>query len=176
MPFTKSIAKAWGDLFGSDLFSDFDSSIRNKTSRLLYDIEVSAPAELRDRAKEQGVLCLEAVNGAMREIMSSLEDTVKNRQRSISYSMEPYLRKELKGAYMKTLGFRGQGCVEEQKVGVSTLYFLHRVRQVYDNVGRATSSATFARTSKGFSNVETLQSLAGWTRLHLMLAESSGLV
>ncbi|KAJ2929967.1 hypothetical protein H1R20_g7128, partial [Candolleomyces eurysporus] len=127
-PFTKSIARAWNKLFKSDLLGGFEASIRNKISKLLHEIEVSAPEELRGRAKEQVIACFETVNASMREMITHMESTVNSRQQTISYSMEPYLREELKDAYMETLKITGAGSVDEQK-NFFRCY-------VYSNIGR----------------------------------------
>ncbi|KAJ2936142.1 hypothetical protein H1R20_g952, partial [Candolleomyces eurysporus] len=124
-PFTKSIARAWNKLFKSDLLGGFEASIRNKISKLLHEIEVSAPEELRGRAKEQVIACFETVHASMREMITHMKRTVNSRQQSISYSMEPYLREELKDAYMETLKITGAGSVDEQKF--LTVYLLSQI-------------------------------------------------
>lgn len=115
-PFTRSIARSWGDMFESDLFGQFEKATLDAISQLLQEVEESAAPGLKDRAKLQAEACSEEAKTALQKTMATVKETMTTQQKETSRLLAPHVKNQLYQSYMDAMEFRGTGSVARQKV------------------------------------------------------------
>lgn len=113
---TKSIATSWAKTFENNLFSKFEVKTMDVITKLLKEVEESCPIGLRDRAQQQGKLCLEEVKVALRKTIDVVSEELTSGQKDVSRSIEPHVREQLSDGYCRAMEERGKGSVARQKV------------------------------------------------------------
>ncbi|KAG1806924.1 uncharacterized protein HD556DRAFT_1325273 [Suillus plorans] len=114
-PFTRNIASSWSTLFESDLFTPLSSAVTECVKKLLADVEVSAAAELKERACARSSDSQEEVHLALGKIIKVVEGALVREQKEISRCLAPHVQTELVDGYDRATGQRGKGSVARQK-------------------------------------------------------------
>ena len=117
-PFTRQIASSWSKIFEADLFASFEREATAVIQRLLADVEASAAAGLKERAKGQGELCMEEAHVALRKTLEVVGETMDDEQKEVSRCLSPHVKDQLFEAYERAMEERGRGSVARQKVGL----------------------------------------------------------
>jgi hypothetical protein len=115
-PFTRNIAHSWSRVFESDLFGTFEQSTIDNINELVKDVEDSAAAGLKDRAKLQGETCVEEARVALKKTVDLVKETMNQEQKEISRCLAPHVQEQLIEAYDTAMEERGTGSVARQKV------------------------------------------------------------
>ncbi len=85
LPFMRAIAKAWVDIFLSDLWQPFMGAANKVIETLLQDMESSAiTPNLKDTVKMQADICLKEWTVALKKIVDVAEERLKEKQKEIS--------------------------------------------------------------------------------------------
>lgn len=115
-PFTRQIASSWSKVFEADLFASFEEASTDVIQNLLVDVEASAAAGLKDRAKGQGELCMEEARIALGKTLQVVNDTMTTEQKEVSRCLAPHICDQLIDGYDRAMEERGRGSVARQKV------------------------------------------------------------
>ena len=115
-PFTRQIASSWSKVFEADLFASFEKASTDVIQNLLVDVEASAAAGLKDRAKGQGELCMEEARIALGKTLQVVNDTMTTEQKEVSRCLAPHICDQLIDGYDRAMEERGRGSVARQKV------------------------------------------------------------
>ena len=115
-PFTRNIALSWSKVFEGDLFAALDKAAITSVNKVLKEVEESAAPGLKDRCKTQGVVCLEEVRVALKNILDAVRETMNNEQKEASRSLVPHVQEQLREGYDRAMEERGTGSVARQKV------------------------------------------------------------
>ncbi|PIL36747.1 hypothetical protein GSI_00436 [Ganoderma sinense ZZ0214-1] len=114
-PFTRQIASSWSKVFEADLFASFEKSTTEVIQKLLIDVETSAAAGLKDRAKGQGELCMEEARIALGKTLDVVNQTMTTEQKEVSRCLAPHICDQLIEGYDRAMEERGRGSVARQK-------------------------------------------------------------
>ncbi|RPD61950.1 hypothetical protein L226DRAFT_613292 [Lentinus tigrinus ALCF2SS1-7] len=114
-PFTRQIASSWSKVFESDLFASFEQATMDVITELIADVEASAAAGLKERAKGQGELCLEEARVALRKTLDLVTEAMNTQQKEISRCLAPHVQDQLADGYNRAMEERGRGSVARQK-------------------------------------------------------------
>ncbi|KZT72577.1 hypothetical protein DAEQUDRAFT_685625 [Daedalea quercina L-15889] len=114
-PFTRQIASSWQKVFEADLFASFEKSTLNVIDKLLKDVEESAAAGLKERARGQGELCLQEAKVALKKSLDVVRDTMTTQQKDTSRCLAPHVQEQLFDGYDDAMEERGTGSVARQK-------------------------------------------------------------
>ncbi|KAM5535621.1 hypothetical protein V8D89_010712 [Ganoderma adspersum] len=114
-PFTRQIASSWSKIFEADLFASFEKASTDVIQKLLVDVETSAAAGLKDRAKGQGELCMEEARIALGKTLQVVSDTMTTEQKEVSRCLAPHICDQLIDGYDRAMEERGRGSVARQK-------------------------------------------------------------
>ncbi|KAG2047441.1 hypothetical protein BDR06DRAFT_985189 [Suillus hirtellus] len=125
-PFTRNIASSWSALFESDLFTPLSSAVTECVKKLLADVEVSAAAELKERARARSSDSQEEVHLALGKIIKVVEEALVREQKEISRCLAPHVQTELVVGYNRATGQRGKGSVARQKTVFRDYVNTHR--------------------------------------------------
>jgi hypothetical protein len=117
-PMAREIAASWARLFDSDLFASTLQAERAEITRLLQEIEASAPPELKARCHAQSQLALREAQVLTANIIQNIKTVLTDEQKNISRCLTPHVQKELSAAYIAALEERGTGSVARQKVSL----------------------------------------------------------
>ena len=118
LPFMRAIAKAWVDIFLSDLWQPFTGAANKVIETLLQDMEGSAITQnLRDAVNMQADICLKEWTVALKKIVDVAEERLKEKQKEISRFFEGHVSGNLTEGYKAAAEQRGPGSVKRQKVG-----------------------------------------------------------
>ena len=104
-------------MFEADLFASFEQASTQVIQKLLADVEASAAAGLKERAKGQGELCMEEARVALRKTLDVVSETMNNEQKEVSRCLAPHVQDQLRDGYNRAMDERGRGSVARQKVG-----------------------------------------------------------
>ena len=115
-PFTRNIAHSWSKVFESDLFGPFEDATIRAINDLVKDIEDSAAAGLKDRARLQGETCVEEARVALKKTVGLVKETMNTEQKEVSRCMAPHVQEQLVEGYDTAMEERGTGSVARQKV------------------------------------------------------------
>ena len=115
-PFTRQIASSWSKVFEADLFASFEKATTDVIQKLLIDVETSAAAGLKDRAKGQGELCMEEARIALGKTLDVVNQTMTTEQKEVSRCLAPHICDQLIEGYDRAMEERGRGSVARQKV------------------------------------------------------------
>ena len=114
----RAIAKAWVDIFLSDLWQPFTGAANKVIETLLQDMEGSAITQnLRDAVNMQADICLKEWTVALKKIVDVAEERLKEKQKEISRFFEGHVSGNLTEGYKAAAEQRGPGSVKRQKVG-----------------------------------------------------------
>ena len=103
-------------MFEADLFASFEQASTQVIQKLLADVEASAAAGLKERAKGQGELCMEEARVALRKTLDVVSETMNNEQKEVSRCLAPHVQDQLRDGYNRAMDERGRGSVARQKV------------------------------------------------------------
>ncbi|KAH9943050.1 uncharacterized protein BXZ73DRAFT_40115 [Epithele typhae] len=142
-PFTRQIASSWSKVFEADLFVSFEQASNEVIQRLLSDIESSAAAGLKDRAKGQGELCMEEARVALRKTLDVVSETMTTEQKEVSRCLAPHVQNQLMDGYNRAMEERGTGSVARQKA-----VFHDYVARTKDHVFNGAADVIMTRLSK----------------------------
>ncbi|CAK5275569.1 unnamed protein product [Mycena citricolor] len=70
-PFTRNIAQTWQQVFEADVFETLLTSINARINALVNEVEISAAAGLKERARIQGDSCIQSARVALDQTVSS---------------------------------------------------------------------------------------------------------
>ena len=117
LPFMRAIAKAWVDIFMSDLWQPFTDAANKVVETLLQDMESSATTQdLRCAVKTQADISLTEWTVAVKKIVDVAEERLKEKQKEISRVFEEHVSGNLTEGYKTASEQRGPGSVKRQKV------------------------------------------------------------
>lgn len=115
-PMTRVLAASWAQIFESDLLSSFEKKAVQALEFLLSEFEFSCPVGLRDRARQQGQVCLEAARVALRSTIDIVNAQLTAGQKDVSRCLTPTVREQMLDGYQRAMEERGRGSVARQKV------------------------------------------------------------
>lgn len=115
-PFTRNIMHSWSKVFESDLFGPFEDAAIRAIDDLVKEIEDSAAAGLKDRARLQGETCVEEARVALKKTVDLVKETMNTEQKEVSRCMAPHVQEQLVEGYDTAMEERGTGSVARQKV------------------------------------------------------------
>ncbi|KAG1886363.1 uncharacterized protein F5891DRAFT_1120509 [Suillus fuscotomentosus] len=125
-PFTRNIASSWSTIFESDLFTPLSSAVTECVKKLLADVEVSAVAELKERACARSSDSQEEVHLTLGKIIEVVEGALVREQKEISRCLAPHVQTELVDGYNRATRQRGKGSVARQKTVFRDYVNTHR--------------------------------------------------
>ncbi|KAJ7744514.1 hypothetical protein DFH07DRAFT_25631 [Mycena maculata] len=114
-PFTRNIAQKWQEVFEADVFSSLLTATIGCVNKLIDDVERSAAPGLKDRAKLQGVSCLEEARVTLDKTVETVKETLNTEQKEVSRSLAPHVQGQLLDGYTEAMEHRGKGSVARQK-------------------------------------------------------------
>lgn len=115
-PFTRKIASSWSKVFEADLFSSFEKAATTAISSLLQEVEATAAAGLKERARGQAELALDEAKIALKNTIGVVAETINSEQKEVSRCLAPHVQDQLIEAYDTAMLERGTGSVARQKV------------------------------------------------------------
>ena len=117
LPFLRAVAKAWVDVFVSDLWQPFMDAAKMVIERLLQDIESSANTQdLKFAVQKQAEISLTEWTVAVKKIVDVVEVRLQDRQKDLSRFFEEHVSANLVDGYKAASEVRGPGSVKRQKV------------------------------------------------------------
>ena len=125
-PFTRQIASSWQKVFEADLFETFEKHTLEVIDKLLKDVEETAAAGLKERARSQGELCLQEAKVALQKTLDVVRDTMTTQQKETSRCLAPHVQEQLFDGYDDAMAERGRGSVARQKVRAYLHVYLPR--------------------------------------------------
>ncbi|KAG8716350.1 hypothetical protein FRC09_015864 [Ceratobasidium sp. 395] len=114
-PMTREIAASWAQVFESDLFAPMERATRQEITKLLQEIEDTAPAGLKDRCKAQSQTTLKEAQVVTGNILQNIKTAMTNEQKEISRCLTPHVKNHLVPGYEEAFLERGTGSVARQK-------------------------------------------------------------
>ncbi|KAF8913833.1 hypothetical protein CPB84DRAFT_1757667 [Gymnopilus junonius] len=156
-PFTRNIAHSWGKIFESDLFGAFQAATIAAIRALAKEVEESAAAGLKDRARIQGDACAEEARIALVKTVDLVKETMNREQKEVSRCMAPHVQAQLTEGYDTAMLERGTGSVARQKA-----YFRQYVDDRKDNIFDDGAEVVLDRLTKAADAIgETLDEAMG---------------
>ena len=116
LPMLQTMAAAWSNLFQSQLLSSLEDEAKNALESFLSEFEGSCSIDLRDRARQQGQVCLTEAEVALRKTVDVVETRIKDAQKSVSRRLGPIVRDQMDEGYQKANQEKGPGSVARRKV------------------------------------------------------------
>lgn len=92
---------------------------RAEITKLLKDIEDSAPTGLKDRCRIQSQVALKEAQTVTVNILQNIKTAMTNEQKEISRCLTPHVKNELLDGYAAAMEEKGTGSVARQKVRLS---------------------------------------------------------
>lgn len=120
-PFAKQIARVWSEVFKAKLLKTLEERAAAKVEKLLADVVASVPEYLKTRARDLADIALQVSRTCLLDVQTSVEGTLDDRQRQISRSLMPFIKKALSVGYASA---------SDAPTGVGS-YVRQKVRSVY---------------------------------------------
>ncbi|KAJ3510297.1 hypothetical protein NLJ89_g4757 [Agrocybe chaxingu] len=156
-PFTKNIAHSWSKVFESDLFGPFQAATIATINTIVKEVEDSAAAGLKDRAKLQGEACVEEARVTLTNAVELVKQTMNTEQKEVSRCLAPHIQSQLVEGYDRAMEERGTGSVARQKA-----YFRGFINQCKDDIFDDGADVVMERLTKAADAIgETLDEAMG---------------
>lgn len=162
---TRVLASSWAHIFESDLLSSLETKVIRSLEALLSEFENSCPMGLRERARQQGHMCVEQSKVALQNTIDIVNAQLSAGQKDVSRCLAPTVRDQMYEGYRRAMEERGRGSVARQKV-CSVAHNKSQPVLTLSPYPRLSCITTFPPTGKICLIMEPMRSSTALTRLH----------